>query len=28
MGIHIIAEFLGVDPKRISRVEEIRRILD
>ncbi|HDN63060.1 adenosylmethionine decarboxylase [Candidatus Bathyarchaeota archaeon] len=28
MGIHIIAEFLGVDPEKISRVEETRRILD
>ena len=28
MGIHIIAEFLGVDPEKISRVEKTRSILD
>ncbi|MEM2634561.1 MAG: adenosylmethionine decarboxylase [Nitrososphaerales archaeon] len=28
MGIHIIAEFRGVDPKKISRVEELQVILD
>ncbi len=28
MGIHIIAEFQGVSPTKISRVEDIRRILD
>ncbi len=28
MGIHVIAEFLGVNPKKISRVEELREILD
>ncbi|RJS92972.1 adenosylmethionine decarboxylase [Candidatus Bathyarchaeota archaeon] len=28
MGIHVIAEFLGVDPKKISRVKEAREILD
>jgi len=28
MGIHVIAEFLGVDPEKISRVEETRKILD
>ncbi|MEM0313965.1 MAG: adenosylmethionine decarboxylase [Candidatus Bathyarchaeia archaeon] len=28
MGIHIIAEFRGVDPWRISRVEDVRPILD
>lgn len=28
MGIHIIAEFLGVDPQKISRVDSIRPILD
>jgi len=28
MGIHVIAEFIGVDPKKISRVEETRKILD
>jgi len=28
MGIHIIAEFRGVDPGKISRVEDLRNILD
>ncbi|MEM3551231.1 MAG: adenosylmethionine decarboxylase [Candidatus Bathyarchaeia archaeon] len=28
MGIHIIAEFQGVDPGKISRVEAIQVILD
>ena len=28
MGIHVIAEFLGVSPKKISRVEKTREILD
>jgi S-adenosylmethionine decarboxylase len=28
MGIHIIAEFRGVDPKKLSRVEDVREILD
>lgn len=28
MGIHIIAEFRGVDPDRISRAEELRVVLD
>ncbi|MEM1539889.1 MAG: adenosylmethionine decarboxylase [Candidatus Bathyarchaeia archaeon] len=28
MGIHIIAEFRGVDPKRISKVEDLRVVLD
>ncbi|MEM2105984.1 MAG: adenosylmethionine decarboxylase [Candidatus Bathyarchaeia archaeon] len=28
MGIHVIAEFLGVDPQRISRVDVVREILD
>jgi len=28
MGIHIIAEFRGVDPSKISRVEVLRPILD
>ena len=28
MGIHIIADFLGVDPRRIARVEDLRVILD
>ncbi|MBC7131415.1 adenosylmethionine decarboxylase [Candidatus Bathyarchaeota archaeon] len=28
MGIHIIAEFRGVDPGKISRVEILRPILD
>ncbi|MEM2609957.1 MAG: adenosylmethionine decarboxylase [Candidatus Bathyarchaeia archaeon] len=28
MGIHIIAEFRGVDPRKISRVEDLRVVLD
>ncbi|MEM3383620.1 MAG: adenosylmethionine decarboxylase [Nitrososphaerales archaeon] len=28
MGIHIIAELLGVDPEKISRVEIVRNIFD
>jgi S-adenosylmethionine decarboxylase len=28
MGIHVIAEFLGVDQEKISRVERTREILD
>jgi len=28
MGIHIIAEFRGVDPQKISRVEALRVVLD
>ncbi|MEM1582594.1 MAG: adenosylmethionine decarboxylase [Candidatus Bathyarchaeia archaeon] len=28
MGIHIIADFLGVDPGKIARVEDLRVILD
>jgi len=28
MGIHIIAEFLGVSPEKISKVEKLREILD
>ncbi|MBS7639395.1 MAG: adenosylmethionine decarboxylase [Candidatus Bathyarchaeia archaeon] len=28
MGIHIIADFLGVDPRKIARVEDLRAILD
>jgi len=28
MGIHIIAEFRGVDPRKLSRVEDLRLILD
>jgi S-adenosylmethionine decarboxylase len=28
MGIHIVAELLGVDPEKISRVESIRNIFD
>jgi len=28
MGIHVIAEFLGVDSEKISRVEVVREILD
>jgi S-adenosylmethionine decarboxylase len=28
MGIHIIAEFRGVDPKKISKVEDLREVLD
>ncbi|MEM1538902.1 MAG: adenosylmethionine decarboxylase [Candidatus Bathyarchaeia archaeon] len=28
MGIHIIAEFRGVDPQKISRAENLRVILD
>lgn len=28
MGIHIIADFLGVDPRKIARVEDLRVILD
>jgi len=28
MGIHVIAEFLGVNPEKISRVEKTREILD
>jgi len=28
MGIHVIAEFLGVDPEKISKVERVREILD
>ncbi len=28
MGIHVIAEFQGVDPQKISRVETLRTVLD
>ncbi|MEM2927140.1 MAG: adenosylmethionine decarboxylase [Candidatus Bathyarchaeia archaeon] len=28
MGIHIIAEFRGVDPRKISKVEDLRIVLD
>jgi len=28
MGIHLIADLLGVDPKKISKVEVVKRILD
>lgn len=28
LGIHIIADFLGVDPGKIARVEDLRVILD
>lgn len=28
MGVHIIADFLGVDPRKIARVEDLRIILD
>ncbi|MCS7115079.1 MAG: adenosylmethionine decarboxylase [Nitrososphaerota archaeon] len=28
MGIHIIAEFRGVDPAKISKVEDLRAVLD
>ncbi|MEM1544181.1 MAG: adenosylmethionine decarboxylase [Candidatus Bathyarchaeia archaeon] len=28
LGIHIIADFLGVDPRKIARVEDLRAILD
>ncbi|MEM3695111.1 MAG: adenosylmethionine decarboxylase [Candidatus Bathyarchaeia archaeon] len=28
MGIHVIAELLGVDPQRISRVDVVREVLD
>ena len=28
MGIHVIAEFLGVKPEKISRVEPVREVLD
>jgi S-adenosylmethionine decarboxylase len=28
LGIHIIADFLGVDPRKIARVEDLRVILD
>ncbi|MEM3730382.1 MAG: adenosylmethionine decarboxylase [Candidatus Bathyarchaeia archaeon] len=28
MGIHVIAELLGVDPQRIARVDAVREILD
>jgi len=28
MGIHVIAEFLGVNPEKISRVKKTREILD
>jgi len=28
MGIHVIAEFLGVNPEKISRVEKTQEILD
>lgn len=28
MGIHIISEFQGLDPQKISRVEELRIVLD
>ncbi|MEM2995724.1 MAG: adenosylmethionine decarboxylase [Candidatus Bathyarchaeia archaeon] len=28
MGIHIIAEFRGVNPEKISRVEKLRVVLD
>lgn len=28
MGVHIIADLLGVDPKKIARVEDLRIILD
>ncbi len=28
MGVHIIADFLGVDPGKIARVEDLRVILD
>ncbi|MEM2341506.1 MAG: adenosylmethionine decarboxylase [Candidatus Bathyarchaeia archaeon] len=28
MGVHIIADFLGVDPGKIARVEDLRIILD
>lgn len=28
MGIHIIAEFQGVDPEKISKVEKIQEVLD
>ena len=28
LGVHIIADFLGVDPRKISRVEDLRVILD
>ncbi len=28
MGIHVIAEFLGVDPEKISKVEKTKAILD
>jgi S-adenosylmethionine decarboxylase len=28
MGIHIIAEFRGVDPRKISRVEDVQVVLD
>ena len=28
LGVHIIADFLGVDPRKIARVEDLRVILD
>ncbi|MEM2933344.1 MAG: adenosylmethionine decarboxylase [Methanocellales archaeon] len=28
MGIHIVVEFLGVDPEKLSRVENVKRILE
>lgn len=28
MGIHVVAEFLGVDPEKISRVENVKQILE
>lgn len=28
MGIHVVAEFLGVDPEKLSRVENVKRILE
>lgn len=28
LGVHIIADFLGVDPGKIAKVEDIRPILD
>ncbi len=28
MGLHIIAEFLGVDPKIISKKDDVKRITD
>ncbi len=28
MGIHVVAEFLGIDPEKLSRVEYVKQILE